>query len=430
MTGNSTEKPQLYYGWYIVATAMFIAFVTTGARNSFGIFVIPMSEEFDWNRTTISIAAAIGWLVNGITQPFLGNLFDRFNGRKIILTSLIVVGLATIALSLTFHFLFLVFIFGFVMSTAMSGASQGTLGPMLSRWFRRKRGTVLGMNVAGASLGGLILIPFGAYLLDVTDWRTTWIALGLIILVLAVPLAFVFVRNNPAEMGLQPDGDPEPLEGAQQERRRGPFEVERWKQSFQSPPMWQLSAAYTVCGVTTGIISTHFVPYAEDVGVSQTMAAVIFGYMMGLNVLGGIGAGMIADRFGRKNVLGAVYLVRGLAYVLLVAMPGVTSLWVFATLAGFSWIASVPVTTSLTADVYGLRALGTISGISFLCHQVGAFTSILLAGVLYDATGSYTLPFAIAGSLLFPAALAAFSINERKYSIRYQSSVATAAAGD
>ena len=430
MTGNSTEKPQLFYGWYIVATAMFIAFVTTGARNSFGIFVIPMSEEFDWNRTTISIAAAIGWLVNGVTQPFIGNLFDRFNGRKIILTSLIVVGLSTIALSLTFHFLFLVFIFGFVMSTAMSGASQGTLGPMLTKWFRRKRGTVLGLNVAGASLGGLILIPFGAYLLDLTDWRTTWIALGLIVLVLAVPLAFIFVRNNPAEMGLQPDGDPEPLPGAQRERRRGLFEVEHWKQSFQSPPMWQLSAAYTVCGVTTGIISTHFIPYAEDVGVSQTTAAVIFGYMMGLNVLGGIGAGMIADRFGRKNVLGAVYLVRGFAYVLLVAMPGAMSLWVFATLAGFSWIASVPVTTSLTADVYGLRAIGTIAGISFLCHQVGAFLSILLAGVLFDVTGSYTLPFAIAGSLLFPASLAAFSINERKYSIRYQSSVATASAGD
>lgn len=429
MTGDDA-KPQLYYGWYIVATAMFIAFVTTGARNSFGIFVIPMSEEFDWNRTTISVAAAIGWLVNGLTQPFLGHLFDQFNGRKIILTSLIVVGLATVALSLTFHFLFLVFIFGFVMSTAMSGASQGTLGPMLAKWFRRKRGTVLGLNVAGASLGGVILIPFGAYLLDLTDWRTTWIALGLIILVLAVPLAFIFVRNDPAEMGLQPDGDAEPLNGARRDGRRGPFEVEKWTQSFKSPPMWQLSAAYTVCGVTTGIISTHFIPYAEDVGVSQTRAAIIFGYMMGLNVLGGIGAGMIADRFGRKNVLGTVYLVRGLAYVLLVAMPGATSLWVFATLAGFSWIASVPVTTSLTADVYGLRALATISGISFLCHQVGAFLSILLAGVLFDLTGSYTLPFAIAGSLLFPAALAAFSINERKYSIRYQSPVATAAAGD
>ena len=194
--------------------------------------------------------------------------------------------------------------------------------------------------------------------------------------------------------------------------------------------MWQLSAAYTVCGVTTGIISTHFVPFAEDKGASPMMAAFIFGYMMFLNVVGGVGAGIIADIFGRKNVLGTVYLVRGLAYLLLVTLSGTTSLWAFATLAGFSWIASVPVTTSLTADVYGQRALATISGISFLCHQVGAFLSILLAGVLFDYTGSYILPFAVAGSLLFPASLAAFSINERKYSVRYQPSIAGAGAGD
>jgi len=151
---------------------------------------------------------------------------------------------------------------------------------------------------------------------------------------------------------------------------------------------------------------------------------------MGLNVLGGLGAGVLADRFGRKNVLAAVYFTRGVGYVLLLLLPGSLGLWVFAIFAGFSWIASVPLTTSLTADVYGLRALATISGVSFLCHQVGSFVSILLAGFLYDLTGSYTLPFAIAGALLFPAALSAFSIRERKYSMRYLAQSAPAAAGD
>ena len=188
--------------------------------------------------------------------------------------------------------------------------------------------------------------------------------------------------------------------------------------------MWQLSAAYTVCGVTTGIISIHFIPYGQDLGLSVTRAATIFGYMMALNVVGGIGAGMLADRFAQKYVLGTVYFVRGLAYMLLLVFPGELSLWVFATLTGFSWIASVPVTTSLTANVYGLRSLATIAGISFLCHQVGAFASINFAGILYDVTGSYTLPFAIAGALLFPAALSAFTINEKKYSIRYQAAAA------
>ena len=427
----------MYYGWYVVITAMFIAAVTTGARNGFGVFIIPMSDAFDWSRTTISIAAATGWLVNGVTQPLVGHVFDRSNSRRVILVSLVVAGLATAALAFTFHILFLVFMFSFVLSAAMSGASIGTLGPLLARWFQRKRTTVLGLVVAGSSMGGLLLVPFSAYLVEVTNWRTSWAVLGLIIIALALPLALFFLRSRPSDLGLQPDGDPNPAQNAASERRRGLFEVDQWWRSFSSRPIWHLSASYTVCGVTVGLISIHFVPYAQEhVGVSPTTAGIIFGYMMGLNVLGGIGGGMLADRFGRKNVLAAVYFVRFIAYAALIGgliavqrdisipmlpgPPGLISLWVFATLAGFSWIASVPVTTSLTADVYGLRALGAISGISFLCHQVGAFASITLAGVFYDKTGSYLIPFMVAGALLLPASISAFTINEKKYSIRYQ----------
>ena len=445
---NEARAPRngIYYGWYVTATAMFIAAVTLGARGAFGVFVIPMSEAFDWNRTTISVAAGIGVLVNGLTQPVLGHLFDRFDSRKVVLISLLIVGLGTAALSLTFHYLFLVFLFSFLLSTAMSGTSEGTLGPLLARWFLRRRTTVLGLMVAGGALGGLTLIPFSAYMVELFDWRVSWVTLGAIITVLALPLGFIFLRNSPGQMGLQPDGDPEPPpDESPSAQKRGLFEVEQWWQSFRSPPIWNLSASFTICGVSVGAIAIHFVPYAEEqISISPTLAGVIFGFMMGLSVVGGIGGSWLADRFGRKNVLAWVYFIRGLAYVALlgglfavergialplISSPGLASLWVFAALAGLSWIASVPVTTALTADVYGLRALATISGISPMCHQVGSFVSILLAGILYDATGSYFLPFAVAGSLLFPAALAAFMIDERKYSVRYQSAPAGASAG-
>ena len=431
---SSTEKAKapLYFGWYVCAATVFVAFVTTGARSSFGIFIIPLEEEFGWSRFMLSSAVGTGFLVNGLTQPFVGRLFDQFSGRTVIMVGLVIAGLATASLSLTFNYLFLFFVFGILLSTAMSGASVTNTMALLAKWFHRRRSTVLGINVAGASLGGLTLVPFGMFLLQATSWRVTWAALGLIILVLALPMVYFFIRNDPADMGLQPDGDTEEATPANKlESKRGPIEVEKWSESFRSWPMWQISAAYTVCGITTGMIAAHFVPYAIGQGLSGTIAALAFGVMMALNVVGGLGAGFLGDRFGRKNLLAAVYVLRGIAFIFLLLFPGATGVWIFALLAGFSWIASVPLTTSLTADVYGLRALATISGISFLCHQVGSFVSILAAGLMFDITGSYTLPFAIGGALLFPAAISAFSVRERKYSARYQTPLSTAAtAGD
>ena len=158
---------------------------------------------------------------------------------------------------------------------------------------------------------------------------------------------------------------------------------------------------------------------------------------MGLNVVGSIGAGILSDKFSRKNMLALVYLVRGSAYMLMLAAVelfglGTPALLIFAIVAGVSWIATAPLTTALIADVYGVRALGTISGVAFLVHAVGSGISIWLAGELFDLTGSYTIPFLIAGLFLFPASVFAFAIKEKKYSSRYvqAESAAVLAAGD
>ena len=435
VTKPGATKSPLFFGWYVVAAVTFIAFVNTGSRSSFGIFVIPMSEEFGWNRLTISSVAALGAIVGGAAQPFLGYAFDRVGARKVIVTSLVVVGLATAALGLTFNFIFLLLVFGFVTSISNSGAALAR-GALLARWFVRKRATVVSVGAVGTSAGSLLLVPFAMFLLQATggNWRITWAALGLIILVLAVPLGFLFIRDDPSKVGLKPYGEHDPSEDAAGDRsrhRRGPLEVDAWSESFRSPPIWQMSGAFFVCGFTTLIMSVHFVPYAIDIGVSPGLAATIFGVMMGLNVLGGLGSGMLADRFGRKNLLAAAYFIRGCGYIALLLAPSTLGLWLFAGFAGMSWIATVSLTNTLTADVYGLRALGTISGITFLCHQIGGLAGVLLGGFFYDLTGAYTLPFAIVGAMLFPAALSAFTINERKYSTRYDGRlVAVAGSGD
>ena len=233
---SSTSRPggSIYYGWYVVAAFTFIALLTSGARNAFGIFVIPMTEEFEWSRGSISIAAAMGFLVNGAVQPFMGRLVDRTGGRGAVLVSLVVMGVSTILLSLTFHILFLVFMFGIVTSMAASGASMTNTGAILSRWFHRRRATVVGISAAGVSAGGLILVPFAMYLFQATDsWRLIWIVLGSAILLLGVPVGFLFVHGSPAKFGLQPDGDGKLSEAGSNTNRsdsnRGPLDTDKWR---------------------------------------------------------------------------------------------------------------------------------------------------------------------------------------------------------
>ena len=149
--------------------------------------------------------------------------------------------------------------------------------------------------------------------------------------------------------------------------------------------------------MTTAIISAHYVPFAIDRGASPGTAALAFGLMTGLNVLGVIGVGIVSDRLGRKNLLAGIYAVRGVAYAMLILAPGTLGIWGFAFIAGFSWIATAPLTSSLTADIYGLRTMGTLNGMSTFAHQMGGALSILMGGLLYDVFGAYDVPFAHRG---------------------------------
>ena len=428
--GSVLSRPGIYYGWFIVATAFFVTMLSVGSRVGFGVFVLPMSDEFSWNRSTISLAASIGFLVNGLSQPILGRIYDRVGARRVVLVSLTVLGAATMLLALTSHIIVLVLIFGVVLSLAMSGGSLNILAVVLTKWFRRRRGTVVAICAAGASVGGLLLVPFTSYLIEVVGWRAAWAVLGLLVLALAVPLAFFFLREDPAEMGLLPDGDAEPPAGLRGSRPavRGPLEAEYWYDPFRSRPMWQISGAYFVCGFTTAIISAHFVAHAIEEGFAPSTAATAFGLMSGLNAVGVLAAGALGDRFGRKNFLSAVYALRGCGYMALLLVPGPFGLWVFVVLAGFSWLATVPLTTSLTADVYGLKNLGLLTGISYAVHNVGGALGIQLGGIMRDLTGAYDVPFAVAAVLLAAASLTAFSIQEKRYSTRIPAAAGAAAA--
>ncbi len=431
-TYDNDNNKGVFYGWYVVAALSFSTFFALGARMSFGVFVSAWQDEFAVGVATISVAASVGWLANGFVQPFLGRLTDRIGGRRVIAASIFVIGAGSIAMSLVDSILGLIFLYGIVVSAASGGIAMTPAGAVVSRWFQRRRGTAIGLVAVGGSIGGMVLIPFSAYLLVLTDWRTTWLVLGVIMLAVGLPLVLLVVRSDPSAMGLRPDGGRAltASETTRENRRStvGPLFVDRWRESFRSRPIWQLSLAYVVCGVTTAIISVHFVRWAQTEGISPGTAALAFGLLSGINAAGVVGIGFISDRMQRKTLLAGVYAVRALAFVALVVLPGSSALWVFAVVGGFSWLATVPLTTALTADVYGLRHLGVLAGLSNLAHQLGGAAAAFLVGLVFDWTGTFDYGFAAGAALLVVASLLALSIREGRLSVRYAPILAGQAA--
>ena len=421
MRGIFRSITSAYYGWYVVAALFFMTFIAVGSRQGFGVFVKTWEEEFDTSLTMISVAAALGWLVNGVVQPFFGNFADRFGAKPVILISLIVMGFGTIAMSLMTNVFMLIFLFGFVVSFASGGIMFTTTGTIVARWFRRKRGTAISVLTSGGSVGGLLLVPFAAYVLILSDWRVSWAVMGGLILLLGLPVIMLVVRGDPKELGLNPDGDDEEANAASVAVAdiRGPLTTENWRDSFASPPMWQLSLGFLVCGITTASIAVHYVRWAEDQSISPGTAALAFGLLSGINAIAVIAIGWLSDKMQRKTLLGIVYLIRAAAFLSLILLPGNIGLWVFAVVGGGSWLATVPLTTSLTADVYGVRALGTLTGLITMSHQLGGAAAVLIFGLVFDAFGTYDPAFWGGFVTLLFAGAISFSIRERRYSVRF-----------
>ena len=306
----SPRRSRIYYGWYVVAAAVIISVAVGGASESLSIFRLPMSEVFGWSYASFAVVAAIGALTNGLTQPIIGYLFDRFNSRRVILISVAVIGLATVALGWTSHYWHLVFLFGFVFSGALGGASFGVLGPLAARWFLNRRTLVLSLLLAASTMGSIFSPLISSMVIASYGWREAWMALGVILLFIALPPALIFVRNWPSDRGLKPDGNPEtPMEarmrGSAPAVQRGRYEVERWWRAFRSPPTWALVPVFAIGGFADTVGSTFSGPFGNDslllgpefIAVSHTVMAV-------LGPVGAVAVGLVADRFARKKSWG------------------------------------------------------------------------------------------------------------------------------
>jgi MFS family permease len=404
-------RERLHYGWIVLAAVVFVMLGASGIRAVFGVFIKPIEAELGWTRQQLSGAAALSLFVLGAVGPMVGWLADVWGPRRVMLLATVVLGAGAVFASFVGHPWQMYVSAGVLMAAGAGGLGIATTATVAARWFVARRGLILGILGGAMSAGQMIVVPLSMLLISLYGWRASLLWLGVGILALALPVILTFVRDDPADKGLEPYGAGAAggaTFGAVAGERRVPV-----SEAVRVPAFWLLASTFFVCGYTSnGLILTHLVPHAAEHGFSEMNAAQALGLMGAMNIVGTVLSGWICDRFGRKGPLAFYYGVRGLSLIFLLYVWNVPSLHIFAAVFGLNYISTVPPTTTLTANIFGRLSVGALSGWIFFSHQIGSALGAWAGGAIFDATGSYSWAFLSAAVLAFIASGLSLLIKE------------------
>ena len=398
---------RLHYAWIIAAVTFIVGLLTAGVRAAPSVLIVPLQQEFDWSRATISFAIGVNLLLYGLVGPFAAALMDRFGVRRMMTLALAVSG-AAVALSPAMHQAWqLVLLWGIVV-----GAGTGVIGAFVSayiaaRWFRHRQGLVVGLLTAANAAGQLIFLPNLAELVTHFGWRVMSLVLAGTLMIF-VPLVALLMRDRPRDLGLAPygaEGAPEP----EPPPAGNPLVVafEALGSGVRKRDFWLIAGGYFVCGATTnGLIGTHLIPACVDHGLSEVAGAGLLAAAGVFSFLGGTLSGWLSDRWDNRVLLAWYYGLRGLALMYLPFAFGLSiyGLPLFAVFYGLDWIASVPPTVRLLNRVVGTEKTGIMVAWITVIHQVGGALAAYLAGVMRGVFGTYLEAFMFSGLLLIGAA--------------------------
>ncbi len=391
-----------WYGWVVVGTVAAILMATAGARFLFGVVLKPVAEDFGWDRSALTAAVLINMVVLSLCQPLLGWVIDRIGPRKVLVTGAVLVGLVLIPLSVVSRLWQVYLFYGVIGGVAFAATSPVNTTALVSRWFTRHRSMALSLATSGTPLGQLVIVPLAAWTLTVTDWHTTYRLLAALLVLVMAPLGFFLLRDRPAVA-------PEPE--APRAGRVAPREFAaslRPRQAFATPVFWLLAFGFVVCGFTMAFANTHFMAYADDMGMHAVEASRVISVVAIFSVSGSLALGWMADKTDRASVLGVTYGLRGIAYFMLFLLPHGSLIFAYAVILGISWSATTPLTAALAADSFGPASIGLIFGTMFTFMNLGAGVGAYFDAVIYDVTGNYNAALLINGFAGVAAAGASF----------------------
>lgn len=366
-----------------------------GLRQSFGLYLIPITQTFGWSRETFSLAVALQMLLAGFGQPLAGAVADRYGSGRVVSLAAVGFGLSLLLMTLATTPLTFILTAGLLAGLSMGGMGTAVvLGAVGRTASESRRSMYFGIVTAGGSLGMFLLLPLGHFLISNLGWVAALTITGLLCLTI-VPIGRL-LREAPHPGDAVRPSPLRALRGAGQETR-----------------FWLLVAGFFVCGFHVSFIATHLPAYLSDQGIASSMAAWALSLIGLFNIFGSFTFGYLGSRFSKKYILCLLYLSRSIIISLFILLPvSNLSVLTFAAAMGFIWLGTIPLTSGLVGQMFGMRYLGALYGIVFLGHQLGSFLGVWLGGFVFDLTGSYSIVWWAAIGLGIASSLIHLPINE------------------
>ncbi len=391
----------------ILVAGCLIASIGFGIRSVFGLFLDPMTMAKDWPRETFALTMALQNLLWGVGLPVAGALADRHGPVGVIAAGAVIYALGTWGMAMADSGVALYFTGGVLTGLGIAfTAFSLALAAMVRVVGAEQRSLVLGLGTAAGSAGQVVFSPLTQGFINAYGWSSGLTMLAMITLVM-IPLALA-LPNDPTVPG---ETDHDQTIG------------EALTEAVSHRGYLLLTVGFFVCGFHVAFITVHFPAYVKDVGLEPYIGAYAISLVGLFNIAGSFLSGVVGQRFSKRYSLSVIYFARAVAITALLLMPKTeTTIYVFAAVMGILWLSTVPLTTGIVAQVFGVRYMATLFGVVFFSHQLGSFIGVWWGGRIFDQTGSYDGMWWAGIALGVAAALVHLPINESPLPrLRYQS---------
>ena len=428
MRNQEDKKAGVFYGIWIVIAGFVLLFLYSGAGfYSFSVFIRPLEEAFGWSRAAVSFAMSIYFIVFGICGPLAGYLTEKYGPKRVMTTFAVGAGAAFIMVSFT-QTLWFFYLSYALLSLTSTGISFIPVSSLLSRWYVRRRGTAIGFTMVGISAGGLVMSPLVGVLNTYYSWRASYVFLGLMVWILAVPMTMFVMKSSPAEMGLRPDGDdPNTAKNSLETKINKDIPVdihkdipivvdEGWplRPALMSRTFWWVALTFLLAPLAQGGVLQHQVPLVTEAGLAPTTAALAMGITAGMGGLGKLSFGRLSESFPFHYVATVSFGLQALAVFLLLSIRSTTMVWVYVFLYGFGMGGVVVLIPLVVGHFFGLAAFGTLVGTVAFIQGIGLSSGALISGLIFDYMGNYQYALILCGSIYLSAIVTIFMAGKPK----------------